>query len=264
MIAKERIRKLEYPILFAYLGLWLLVYLLSRLCLEMYTDHTPGWVWIWLMVIFIPLSAYGALRMAYSEGGKWYHSFGYWVMFMLGSLFSGHYILLNSDILISSLIKPAVIAEAKVISVNKVMSRKLGFDHTAVLLQFNGKRIALDARPYTYFYLQNKTNIKITTGTSYLGNTYVTSTDMSLQAKSGARWLHLKDWAYRQRWLWVLFGFMVLVVVIKWKYFPDKPGEKRRPLSFWKAMGLIMGVLMALGLVLYLALLIYVKFFVSR
>lgn len=264
MIPKERLRKLEYPILFAFLGLWLLVYVLSRLCLEMYTDDTPGWVWIWLMVIFIPLSAYAALRMAYSEGGKWYHSFGYWLIFTLGSVFSAHYILLNGDILISSLVKPPVITEAKVISADKVMRRKLGFDHTAVLLQFSGKRITMEARPYTYFYLQNKTEVKITTGTSYIGNTYVTSTDISLQAKSRARWLHLKDWAYRQRWLWVLIGCMVLGVVIKFMYFPDKPGEKPRPMGFWKAMALIMGILIAIAIVLYAVLLIYVKFFASR
>ena len=264
MIPKERLRKLEYPILLTFLALWLSIYILSRLFLEMYTDHTPTWVWVMLMIIFIPLSGYAALRMAYSEGGKWYQSIGYWFIFTLGSLFAGHYMMLKGDILITALVRTPVIVEAKVSSVKKVMSRKLGFDHTEVTLQFNGKRITMDARPYTYFYLRDRIKTQITGGTSFLGNTYVISTGISVQDKIDARWQHLRDWAHRSRWFGIMIIFMILISIIKFKYFPEKPGIKPKQIGFWKAMGLIMGILMVIAAVLYLGLFVYVKLFVSR
>lgn len=264
MTAKDRLRKLEYPILFSFLGLWLFIYVLSRLFLEMSTDQTPGWVWIWLMIIFLPPSGYAALRLAYSEGGKWYHSIGYWVMFSIGSMFAGHYILLNGDILVSALIKTPFTTEAKVISVEKVIRRKLGFDHTKVTLEFNGSKIALEARPYSYFYLQDKSTLQIIAGTSFLGNHYVTSTGVAAQEKASARWLYLEDWAYRHRWLGVFILSMIAGVAIKFKFFPDKPGAKPKPIGFWKIMTLTMGILMAIAVVLYAALLIYFKFFMTR
>lgn len=258
---KERLRKLEYPILYSYLGFWLLVYILSRACLEMSTDHTPSNLWILLFIIFIPLGGYTALRMAYSEGGKWYHSIGYFVMCVLGGIFSGDYIVLNGDILISAVIKTPVQAEAEVISVKKVFRRKLGFDHTDVTLNLGGKQITLEARSYSYFYLHDKTSLQVHSGTSILGNTYVTSTGVASSEKLAARWVHLKDWAYRYRLLWIVIACMVLAGLIKVKYFPDKPGVKPKQISFWKFLLILMGSLMAIGLLLYAGLWIYISFF---
>jgi hypothetical protein len=263
-MTKERLRKLEYPILFSYLGLWLLVFVASRIFLEMYTDHTPSNVWIFLFILFIPPSVYAALRATFSQGGKWYQSIAYILTFTTCSVFSGQYIVINGDILISSLVKKQVNTQAKIVSVKKVLKRKLGFDHTKVVLEFNGKRIDLDARPYNYFYLQDKTTLQINTGTSSLGNTFVTSNDVSIPDKFSARWLHLKDWAYRNRLLWAIMICMIIGVFIKMKYFPGKPGIKPKPIGFWKIMGLTMGILLLIGFVLYAGLLIYVTFFVSR
>jgi hypothetical protein len=263
-MTKERLRKLEYPILFSYLGLWLLVYIASRIFLEMYTDHTPSNVWIFLFIVFIPPSIYAALRATFSQGGKWYHSIAYIFTFTLCSVFSGQYIILNGDILISSLVKKQVHTQARIVSVEKVIKKKLGFDHTKVVLEFNGKRIDLEARPYNYFYLQDKTTLQINTGTSSLGNTFVTSNDVSSQDKFGARWLHLKDCAYRNRLIWAIMICMIVGVFIKMKYFPGKPGIKPKPIGFWKLMGLTMGILLLIGFVLYAGLLLYVTFFVSR
>ncbi|RZM27510.1 MAG: hypothetical protein EOO88_12795 [Pedobacter sp.] len=263
-MTKDSLRKLEFPILIAYLSLWLLVYILSRVLLEFSTDQCPNEVWIWLLVILTPLSAYAALRAAFSEGGKWYHSIGYFLIFTIGSVFIGQYIVLNGDILISSLIKKPSQTQAKVISVEKVFRRKLGFDHTNVKLQFNGKEITLEARPYSYFYLTNKKTLHITSGTSFLGNTYVTSTEISGQEKLSARWVHLKDWVHRHWLLWVIIACMILGTILRMKFFPETPGVKPRQIGFWKLMGIIMAVLIAIAIVLYLGLLIYVSFFVSR
>ncbi len=261
---KERLRKLEFPILLGYLGLWLLVYLLSRIFLEMYTDDTPSQAWVWLLIVFVPLSGYAALRMAFSEGGKWYHSIGYFLIFTIGSVFTGQYILVNGDILLSALSNATVQTQAKVIRVEKVFRRKTGFDHTDVVLQFNGKKITLEARPYSFFYLQHKSVLQITAGTSLLGNTYVSSSGVASQEKDSARWLHLKDWAYRSRLLWGIIIAMILGIIIKAKFFPEQPGVKRQPVGFWKLFGMIMGILIAISLVLYAGLFIYVKFFASR
>ena len=263
-MTKEGLRKLEYPILIAYLGLWLLVYILSRVFLEFSTDQCPKEVWIWLLVILIPVCGYTALRAAFSEGGKWYHSIGYFLIFTIGSVFIGQYIVLNGDILISSMITIPKQTQAKVISVDKVFRRKLGFDHTNVKLQFNGKEITLEARPYSYFYLSNKRTLQITEGTSFLGNTYVTSTEISGQEKSSARWVHLKDWVHRQWLLWVIIACMILGTLLRLKFFPETPGVKPRPIGFWKLMGIIMAALVAIALVLYLGMLVYLNFFISR
>jgi hypothetical protein len=261
---KERLHKLEYPLLHSYLGLWLLVYIFSRTSLEMYRDDCPQQVWIWLLIIIIPLSGYAALRAAFSQGGKWYHSFGYFLMFTLGGLFSGQYIIINGDILLSALIKTPVRTEAKVISVKKVIRPKLGFDHTDVRLQSDGEQITLEARPYSYFYLQKKSTILITTGTSFLGNRYVTSSGIDQQQKNSARWLHLKDWAYRYRLLFAIVVCMIVGATIRLKYFPEKPGVKPRKIGIWKLLGIIMAALIAIALILYAGLMIYVTFFVSR
>jgi hypothetical protein len=260
-MTKELLRKLEYPILLGYLSLWLFVYIYSRIFLEMYTDHTPSKVWIFLLILCVPLSGYAALRMAFSQGGKWYHSTGYFEIFTLGSLFSGQYIILNGDLLISVLVNTPVQTEAKVISVKKVIKKKLGFDHTDVSLQVNGKQITLGARPYSYFYLQNKITLQITTGTSLLGNIYVTSSGITGQEKHSALALYLKDWAYRFRLLWVILMCMILGVIIRIKYFPEKTGAKPLQIGFWKLMGMIMAIMMVITLLLYAGLLIYVAFY---
>ena len=265
MINKDHLRKLEYPILFVFLGSWLVIYILTRIFVEMYTDHTPSVVWIWLLIICAPLSLYAALRAAFSQGVKWYRSIGYIFVFTIGTLFCGQYIVIKGDILLSVFTKTPVSIEADVINVKKVIKRKLGFDHTAITLQFGGKVVELEARPRTYFYLKDKKTLHITAGTSFIGNTYVTSSGVTGREKQIARWLHLKDWAYRFRLLWAILLCMIIGSIIKAKYFPEKPGAKPVPkIGFWKLLGILMAILMAIGFVLYTGLLIYVKFFVTR
>ena len=265
MINKDHLRKLEYPILFIFLGLWLVIYILTRIFVEMYTDHTPSVVWIWLLIVCAPLSLYAALRAAFSERKKWYHAIGYSIMFTIGTMFFGQYIIIKGDILLNVFTKTPVRIEADVVGVEKVFKRKLGFDHTAITLRFKGQAVELEARPLSFFYLKDKKTLHITTGNSYLGNTYVTSSGVASKEKIIARWQHLQDWAYRYRLLWVILLCMIFAIIIKAKYFPEKPGAKPLPkLGFWKLLGIVMAILLAIGFILYVGLLIYVKFFLHR
>jgi hypothetical protein len=265
MISKERLRKLKYPLLIAFFGLWLLTYILTRIFLEMYTDATPSAVWTTLFIIFIPLSAYTALRSAFAQGGKWYHSIGYFFIFTVFGMFVGHFIVLKGDMLFSSFLEPPATIEVKVLKVKKVIKRKLGFDHTAVTLQLNGKPVTMEARAYTYFYLEGKSTLKIATGTSFLGNTYVLHDGAANQEKRSARWLHIKDWAYRLRWLWIIMLCLTAGTIVKVIYFPvDPAAPPSKPIGFWKLLGIVMAILIGIALLLYTALLVYVTFFVSR
>ncbi|PST82566.1 hypothetical protein C7T94_07815 [Pedobacter yulinensis] len=57
---------------------------------------------------------------------------------------------------------------------------------------------------------------------------------------------------------------LILVILIQTKFFPRKADSTAKPLSFWKLMGLVMGIVFALLLLAYAALWIYVTFILTR
>lgn len=258
MNSKENLRKVEKYVLITYATLWLLVYLLSRIFLELYTDYTPSGFLLWTALFIAPFSIYASFRTVFPKGEKWYSFIGYVLIYSLLATFTSQYIVVNGDILWSAATKPAAPSrKATVLEVRKVFHSKTGFDHTEVSLQIDGKLLNLEARPYAYFYLKDKKTLLISLRKSGLGIDYVTSTGVNGGERRYARWLHFKDWVYRMRWGLAIVLGIITMVWIRMEFFPEKEGSKPVRIGYWKLIGIIFATL----LLLYAGLLLYVNFF---
>ncbi|KLT67031.1 hypothetical protein [Pedobacter sp. BMA] len=246
------------PLLLGYIALWLGIYLCSRFFLVMYSDKGMFQFWPWLAISIAPFSLYAALRTVYAERVKLYGAIGYFFIYTLLGIFATGYMIVNGDILASAAFSSSHVKDATLVDVQKVFHRKTGFDHTDVRVNVDGRVFTMEARPYAFFYLKGRKQLKLNIGRSGLGNDYVTSIEVSAGDQLKARWIHFKDMIYRMRWF---FGVIVVVVggaILFGKYIPEKRLQKRKPVAFWKIMALTMGILMGLGLLFYAGLWIWV------
>jgi len=260
---KKYLRFAEKPFLIAYASILLLVYVLSRFFLEMYTDHSPSALWGWSLVFIVPISLYATARTVFSQGYKWYSAIGYFVTYTLGGLVTSNYIIVNGDLLISSAINKESLAKADVVEVRKVYY-KSGFDHTSVTLKTAKKEITLQGRPFIYFYLNGKKDISVRYSNSFLGNDYIYIEGIGSSEKLSARWLHFKDQINRA---WIFIGIITALVLVGFlapKKLQKNMGDKSVKIGFWKLIAIVMGIVFALGLLLYAGLFLYVKIFSGR
>ncbi|MFF5384104.1 hypothetical protein [Pedobacter suwonensis] len=260
---KKNLRLKEKIFLIAYAAIWLLVYLLSRFFLEIYTDDFPSSMWKWLFVFIVPISLYATVRTFFSKEYKWYSAIGHFVMYTLLGLFTGNYIIVNGDILISSAIKTPSLKRAEVIEVRKVFY-KSSFNYTSVTLQIAGKVDTFQGRPFVYFYLKNRKALSIRCGRSFLRNEYAYTVGIENGEKLGARWMHFKDQIYRVR---ILLGIILLVIVagfIASTKLQNNTKTETVKIGFWKLMSIVIGILLALSLLFYVGLFVYVKFFSGK
>ncbi|PST82565.1 hypothetical protein C7T94_07810 [Pedobacter yulinensis] len=135
----------------------------------MSTCRLPNQTLLWLAVCLSPPAIYAALRTTYSQKDKWYATFGYLLMYLMLGGFALEYIIIKADILIDSALHKNKTQELRLLEVRKVIKREIGFDHTAVRVRLSGKPVTLEARPYAFFYLGNKTVVKGKIGRSWLG-----------------------------------------------------------------------------------------------
>lgn len=259
MIPKEKIRKLEEPFAVGYLILLLVFYFAGRNVLEMYTTNTPNSVYLWVSVVMAPFILYSTLRLTASNGGKWYGYISYLFITFFALVISGCFLVSKADLLLSAALKPVNTQEVSILDVKKVFQRKVGFDHTDVTILWNQQPLTLQARPNTYFLLEHKKTLKISTGVSFLGNQFITDLHLKPGERSHARWIHLKDWASRNWYVAAFFLLLIVVACVGSRYFPKNPQVPVKKVGFWKAFGIIMGIMVCIALVMYLALIIYVK-----
>ncbi|MGN7986198.1 hypothetical protein ACTJKC_02600 [Pedobacter sp. 22226] len=162
--------------------------------------------------------------------------------------------------MISSAINRKVRNRAMVTDVRKVFY-KSGFDHTSVTLKMGDKSITLQGRPYIYFYLNGREHISMTSAHSFLGNAYVYTDGISSKEKLRARWLHLKDQVHRLR----VLAAIILSIILTGFLWPQRKLTNGQRISakmgFWKMMGIVMGILLALAILFYIGLFLYIKFF---
>lgn len=254
--------RLEKPFLISYATLWVAVYLLSRFNLELYTDHASWFIWLPCLLVILPISLYAMLRTKSANKG-WYEKAGIFVMYTLFGLFSSIYIIVNGDLMISAADNRDKTAMVKLTEVRKVFY-KSGFDHTSVTVETASGTVVLQGRPFIYFYLNDKKIVLMRSGRSYLGNEYFYTVDIGRNEKFGARWLHFKDQLYR---LWVFIAIIAVMIIIG-LFWPERLSQKKVSTTsgwgFWKLMGFIMAILFAIFLLLYLGLLVYVKFFAAH
>lgn len=263
MLLKKYLHSAEKPFLIAYASLWAAVYMMSRFFLEIYTNRAPSLLWILSLLLILPISFYAAARTTAVKRENWYEVIGYFVMYALLGLFTSNYMIVNGDLLISSAVNKEIQSEAEVTDVHKVYY-KSGFDHTSITLKTPAKDLKLQGRPYIFFYLNGKKVIRIRSAVSLLGNDYVYTEGISRSEKLKARWLHFKDQIYR---LWVFIAIIFVLILIG--FFAPKKNKKNNDaksvkMGFWKFIGIVVGIIFAVFLLVYLGLLVYVKFFTNR
>jgi len=259
----KNLRLTEKIFLIAYASIWLLVYILSGFFLEIYTDDLPSSMWKWLFILIVPFSLYATVRTVFSKEYKWYSAIGHFVMHTLLGVFTGNYIVVNGDILISSAIKTPSLKRAEVIEVRKVFY-KSSFNSTSVTLKIAEKVDTFQGRPFVYFYLKNRKAVSIRCGRSFLGNEYAYTVGIESSEKLDARWMHFKDQIYRVR---IVLAIMLLVIVVGFLAsikLQNNTKTKTVKIGFWKLMGIVMGIMLAISLLFYVGLFVYVKFFSDK
>lgn len=262
MNLKKILRMIEKPVIIIYVLLFLLVYIFSRFFLEIYTDHSPPALLHLSLIVLIPVSLYAAIRTVILKEEKWYGGIGYFIMYLLLGLFTGDYIIVNGDILVSSAMNKEKSEAVQVLDVHKVFSRR-DFHHTSVTIKTASGIKTLEARPYAYFYLSGRKIISIRSARSFLGNDYVSTEGIGTGEKFRARWLHFKDQLHR---LWIFVGMVFLLIFIgflRQRYSSKTPGLRIQKIGFWKLMGIVIGILFSFALLLYIVLLLYMKFFTN-
>lgn len=258
---KEILRRLEKPFLITYISIWVAVYVLSRFFLEIYTDDAPASVWIFLLIVLVPLSFYAAARTVAIKRENWYGVIGYFIIYSAVSLLTSNYIIVNGDLLISAAIKPKTRSQVVVTDVHKVFY-KSGFDHTSVTVKTQDRSITLQGRPYIFFYLLGKERISVSSARSFLANEFLYTDGISRREKLKARWLHIKDQIYRLRIIAAIIATLTLIgFLLPQKKFPNRQAAAK--IGIWKMMAIVMGILLTLGLLFYAGLFVYVKYFAT-
>lgn len=260
MIEATKVKRLENIIAIIYCSLVLIIYLLGRYFLDMYTANDSSAVGYSLAAILLPISIYITLRVNLAQGGKWYGYIGNFVMAFGGLMFFSYTSCMKADLLLGALLKPHTVATAPLSDVKKRFIRKIGFDRTDVTFVYQGKTETFEAGRNIYFLLKDKKAITITIGRSFTNNYFVTDLHLPASERWAARWEYLKDWAYRQLWVAVFIIVIMGATWLKVTVWPTKPGVKPNPISWQKFSLIVFGIVMGLFLLAYLALLIYVKF----
>ncbi|EDM35948.1 hypothetical protein PBAL39_23112 [Pedobacter sp. BAL39] len=256
---KDRLRSIELPFIIAYFTLWILIYLSSRIVLEMAVDEKQSTMLIWAAIASFPLVIYGTLRAGFADKSKWHGFIGYYLMFSLFGIFMTQYMLIQGKLLYDVAVQNEVQRRVQIKEVKRVFSRRSGSNHTAVTFILDGKPITMKARAYAYFYLQDKKMIDINFGRSDMGD-YVTNIALSSGDKAHARWLHLKDFVYRLKYIGLIILAMIIGGLIKARYFPAQPGKPPQKMGLWKMTAIIMAILITIVILLYIGLWVYVTF----
>ena len=151
-------KRLEYIILIVYVGVVVGIYLLSRLCLEMYiiNEASPA-KWI-IGAVILPAAIYTGIRFTLSDEHKWYTYILKSIFCFFAIAMTAYFTFMKVDILTSAAAKPSSVQRLEVHSVKKIFRRKLGFDHTNVTVTLNGKEITFQASRTDFFLLQHKEN----------------------------------------------------------------------------------------------------------
>ena len=248
--------RLEFPLLIAYILLWLAISIFARIEIEMQSDRSPKNILIWAAAISFPIVMYASKRTGDIEKVKWYGYIGYFFSYILVFVYITQSMISQSGLLISAARQQETMSQADLIEVRKVFKRKIGFDHTEVKLTVDGKQMVLKARPYAYFYLQGKKQIEISYGNSGSGP-YVSSSNVTNHEMLIARWEHLQDQFHRNR---MVAFFLIPVAIGLWlalRYFPDPKKATLNKANTWKILGLCLLAIIVFFLIAYIALWLY-------
>ncbi|RFZ82995.1 hypothetical protein DYU05_12640 [Mucilaginibacter terrenus] len=255
--SKNPIKPYETIIAVVYVGWVIGAYLLGLVFLNMYTSEGSAALAWWVCGILFPAAVYIALRGVYSSGSKWYGFFGYFLGACMALFMTGYYTSVKTELLVSALLKPTTAETLKIKDIEKIVYRKSGWDRTDVTFIYHGQPLTLEASRTAYFLLQHKKQLGVKIGRSYSGNYFVTDIDLPQSERWTARWLYLKDWGWRYLWVPIVIVALIGLISIRVKFFPNVKPIKW---SWQKTLLVIMGSIVGVVMLLYVGLVIYVKF----
>lgn len=260
MINRDKTELLKNSLYYIYPACVIAIYLTGRIVLEMFTTNI-SYTMLWCFGLgLLPIVLYIVIKITRSQDHKWYAYLSNFVLIYGVLMYSGYVSWMKSDLILSAVFKPVIVETVPIVSVNKVYSRKLGFQRTDVTILYKNENIKLETRRNVYYLLEHKKALTVTIGRSYTGNYFVTDLHLPATERWSARWTYLKDWASR---IWWIPAFFISVFIGIWlldKYRPKTSDIKPKPIGWKKALIIWMGSMFAIALLAYIGLIIYIKF----
>ncbi len=123
---------------------------------------------------------------------------------------SAYYTIKKLDLLLSSMVQPTADQHLNILSVNKVLAGRAGFIHTEVILECGKIPLQLEGSRSSYFLLQNKKQITVAVGRTWLGEYFSNYVNMPFSSRWQAFKSYWQDWVQRYWWLAIVFVLMLL------------------------------------------------------
>lgn len=217
--------------LITYWSLCAVIYLITDICLDLYTDEDYVNVFWYAGIIVLPLAAYSVYAGRQELLTRWYT----YILFplIIYGLYAGsaYFTALNVDLLMSAAFKPTTELVTPVENVQRIFARKIGFTHTNVVLHYQQKSVIFKGTRTSYFLLKPYKTLQVKIGQSYLGNYYVSHIQLPAYKRWIARGAFIKDWFHRYLWLLIALPLLYIVSLLKDKYFPAQPVNKKPPVN---------------------------------
>lgn len=253
-------KRYDKIVLASIVAFFAVIYVVAECTFEMTDQRHEYKIGLPLYIICFLITAYYSFR---------YHGFKKWetyttllfasAFFWVGVISTTHKLHYLYDAVVNKQ-KEVVV---KVLSVEKDFV-KSSFSHTNVIIAYDNSDVKLETSRINFFVLEHKKQIRIVIGKAGNYGYYVTKLYEEPGERSAARYKYWKFW-WSRNWFWpvALLAFILIVVLmVKFgkppvTYNYDEIRDKK-PVSFWKMMALIMGVLMGIALLLYIGLIVYV------
>jgi hypothetical protein len=255
--SKAGMTTLEKKIVAIYSGLVIAIYLLGLIMLNIYTTRDSSVVTLVVAIIVFPVSIYSAIRLTIGTGSKWYGGIFYFLMVGAWLMFSCYYTCMKTDLLLAAILKPKAVEAVTIEGVEKSYVRRNGWVHTNIRLLYKQHEVTFEGSRTSFFLLQNRKQLSVTTGESFTGNYFITNLHLPSSDRWAARLAYFKDWTKRHLWIPIAIAVIILAIWVRTKFWPDvKPIQ----LSWQRVVLMSIGITAAILLCIYLALIVYIYF----
>ncbi len=264
-IKHKPIVQLEPPLIragkYLLLAYWVLcagIYLTVDLFIDLYTtDDFTSALW-YAVIISLPVTAVTLYYLRKEVAARWYTYILYPAITFGLYLGCTYFNVLNADLLLSGAFRPCTEQVMPIEHIQQVIARKIGFIHTDITLEFQGKPVTFQGTRTSFFLLNGKKEVRAEVGQSYLGNLYAVRLQIPARKRWLARGAYISNWFHR--YLWVLIGIPLLFILglLKDRFFSKpmlSPAFSSRFRKFSDILLLV--ILSATGLIVLVLVLAY-------
>ena len=238
----------------------LLIYLLRRWCIEMFMAN-DGPLYYWL-VYAISLALVIYLHIRYKQPNRFKTHLMILVYAGILSFFL-YYTSINVRMLSYAAVGTAKTTVLKIDSVKPYKVKKT-IEGSLVFVTYENQSIEFESSGANYFALKDKKEIKAAIGKAGANNFYVSK----IYWKDGEKWkANGIYWRYRLNFLKYVIGFFAVLVagsILLARINKNRENRHKPKLDFkaspLKVMLIVFGILMAIGLLLYICLFLYMHF----